>query len=85
MRQYARSQYGYKPNIITYMQARYKLEISIDADSPNSCSIAIKFEPQLLASGTSDYAGQWEQGTSTGVFEENLFQSILNFANENQK
>ena len=80
MRKYARSRYGYKPNIITYMQARYKLEIVIEATSTNSCSIAIKFKPELLASGTSDYAGQWESGTSTGAYENELYKSILTLA-----
>ena len=77
MRQYALSQYGYKPNIVTYMKARYKIQIMIEPISPNSCSLTLKFQPQLLASGTSDYAGQWEDAKSNGTFENDFMQSIF--------
>lgn len=77
MRDYAISQYGYKPNYITYVRTRYKIKIVVEPISATSCSVAIKFLPQLLASGTSDYAGNWEDAKSIGVFEEELLDSIL--------
>ncbi len=77
MRDYAVSQYGYKPNYLTYIRSRYKLKIIVEPISESTCSVTINFQPQLLASGTSDYAGQWEDGKSIGVFEEDLLKSIL--------
>jgi hypothetical protein len=78
MRNYAVSQYGYKPNLVTYMSGRYKLKIIIEPISATSCSMAIKFHPQLLAGGTSDYAGDWEDAQSNGTYENELVQTIQN-------